>query len=208
MTLISGIGVVKAKKLHDSGIYKLEDVLKATQLPTGLGFNLISLQELIKKNVEVVNVSPPLSLLSPPNIDVFDTEKHSWFHKVGHILVHGSPTRVHILEFIHLKPFGFVLHVTWYKNKKWCHRSASPLYLIVIQHLWDIATIVSDDSENDEEVEPEYLSIEPFLGSFEILDIEWSQRLPDHMKEALQFVLREVSGYQNHPICLKDDVPS
>jgi hypothetical protein len=151
-----------------------------------------------------MEVAVPSSLTEQPALTEKPslTEKHSWFHQVGHILVHGLPTRVHVLEFIHLKPFGFVLHVTWYKNKKWFHRSASPLYLIVMQHLWDIATIVSDDSEDDEENEPEYMSIEPHLGNFEVLDVEWSQRLPDPLKEALQFVLREVSGYQNHPICL------
>lgn len=201
VTIMPGIGPIKAKKLHDAGLFKLEDVLAANANTAVPGMNLKVFQDLIKQHTTAPPPVVPVETARAPDAKTLaSTEAHSWFHKVGHLLVHGTLVRVHVLEFVYLESLGFVLHVTWFSAGIWKHRSASPLYLSVLQHGWERNTVVSDDSDDEIEklkVEPSYMSIEPYLGKFELTsDTAFEEALKtDVLKDSLRFCMKELNDY-------------
>ena len=210
VTIMPGIGPIKAKKLHDAGLFKLEDVLAANANTTVPGMNLKVFQDLIKQHTTAPPPVVPVETARAPDAKTLEahasTEAHSWFHKVGHLLVHGTLVRVHVLEFVYLESLGFVLHVTWFSAGVWKHRSASPLYLSVLQHAWERNTVVSDDSDDEIEklqVAPSYMSIEPFLGKFELTsDTAFEEALKAHVpKDSLRFCMKELNDYDRITLC-------
>lgn len=191
VTVLPGIGTKKSERLRESGMNTLQDVLNFTGTSPA-GFNISSLQLLIKQNssIPAPPPPPPAAAAAASSNEAF-TEKHSWFQRVGHVMVSNLPVRVHILE-LRFMDYGCVLHTTWFHNSKWHHRPATPLCLATVHYLWINNFCVSDDSES-EDIKPEYLSIEPHLPPFEVFDE--SLELTKTQQDMLNLTIKETSVF-------------
>ena len=147
----------------------------------------MSLEEtraLIRRHTGSEEVPPP-----PPN----STENHTWFNHVGHILCEGVPLRVLIQEYTYTSSHGFAFHVKW-RNKEWNHKHVSALYLAIVEYQWNAQRIVSDDSDYEDDIPPDYLSTQPYLGEFNAV---WAKALPDAAEKLFESTMSELQAIMN-----------